>query len=40
MTIAKKAVVWGLFAAGGTLGFSMIVKYFVYGSWLFASARR
>jgi putative flippase GtrA len=29
-----------LFAAGGTLGLSMIVKYFVYGSWLFSSARR
>ena len=29
-----------LFAAVGTLGSSMIVKYFVYGSWLFASSRR
>ena len=29
-----------LFAAGGTLCFSMVVKYFVYGSWLFAGARR
>jgi putative flippase GtrA len=29
-----------LFAAGGTLCFSMVVKYFVYGSWLFASSRR
>lgn len=29
-----------LFAAGGTLCFSMVMKYFVYGSWLFASARR
>jgi len=29
-----------LIAAGGALALSMIVKYFVYGSWLFASARR
>jgi putative flippase GtrA len=29
-----------LYAAGGTLCFSMVVKYFVYGSWLFAGARR
>jgi putative flippase GtrA len=29
-----------LFAAGGALCLSMVVKYFVYGSWLFASSRR
>lgn len=29
-----------LIAAGATLAISMIVKYLVYGSWLFASARR
>jgi hypothetical protein len=29
-----------LYAAGATLCLSMVVKYFTYGSWLFASARR
>jgi putative flippase GtrA len=29
-----------LFAAGGALCLSMVVKYFVYGSWLFASSGR
>jgi len=29
-----------LLAAAGTLCFSLVLKYFVYGSWLFASARR